>query len=167
MSISDLELAATVAQHDILAGTLGICDQTVYTLIDNNPLAAWQTKGSTTTTGPAAYLLRLQALHQRHFCYNTRVSQLPATANLMTDDSLCLWLLSDTELVSHFNLSYPQERTWQLLPMQPATLSMLTSTLLRTRHPTLSWLWESSPQTAHGKFGPTLASPLQWTLPLM
>ena len=166
VSISDLELAATVAQHDILAVNLDLREHTVYTLSDNTPAAAWQTKGSTTTTGPAAYLLRLQALHQRHFRYNTRVSHIPGTANVMADDCSRLWALTDSELLSHFNSSYPQERPWQLLPLQPATLSTLISALLRTRHATLSWPRASGPLTEHGKFGPTFAFPLQWTPPL-
>jgi hypothetical protein len=32
---------------------------------DNTPALAWQGKGSVSITGPAAYILRMQALHQR------------------------------------------------------------------------------------------------------
>jgi hypothetical protein len=65
---SDLELAGTFAEHDMLVQSTGCHERTIFTLTDNTPVLAWQTKGSTTTTtgGIPAYLLRLQALHQRH-----------------------------------------------------------------------------------------------------
>lgn len=62
---SDSELAGTIAHHDVLAHTVNIVECTVHTLSDNDPTVCWQRKGSTTTAGPAAYLLRLQALHSR------------------------------------------------------------------------------------------------------
>ena len=37
----------------------------------------WQRKGVTTTMGPPAYLLRLQALHQSQFCYVPKHSYIP------------------------------------------------------------------------------------------
>jgi hypothetical protein len=62
---SDLELAGTSAHLDVVAHAVDIRERTVYTLTDNTPALAWQQKGSTTTTKAPAYLLRLQALHQR------------------------------------------------------------------------------------------------------
>jgi hypothetical protein len=69
VSNSDLELAVSVAQHDILCQIADVQDVTIHNCYDNTATVCWQRKGSATTTGPAAYLLRLQALHQRHYGY--------------------------------------------------------------------------------------------------
>ena len=45
---SDLESAATIAHHDILAQAASVVEKTIHTLSDNT--VHWQTKGSTTTT---------------------------------------------------------------------------------------------------------------------
>jgi hypothetical protein len=55
---SDLELAGTIAQHDVAAHLGKVRHRTIGTLTNNTPALAWQRKGSITTTGPAAYLLR-------------------------------------------------------------------------------------------------------------
>jgi hypothetical protein len=69
VSISDLELTATVAQSDVLCQLVDVSGRTTHTVHDNMATVWWRTKGSTTTTGPEAYLLRLQAIHQRHHRY--------------------------------------------------------------------------------------------------
>jgi hypothetical protein len=99
---SDLELAATVAHHDVITANVDICERTIYMLTDNTPAAGWQTKGSTTTTGAAAYLLWQQALHQRHYHYHVRLSHIRGDCNIMVDDCSCLWHLTDEQLLAHF-----------------------------------------------------------------
>jgi hypothetical protein len=63
---SDLELAGSVAQHDIIAQHFDTRGHTLHNFHENTAAVWWQCKGSTTTTKAAAYLLRLQSLHQRH-----------------------------------------------------------------------------------------------------
>lgn len=50
---SDLELAATVVEHDVLASAFDLWEHTLSTSHGNTPAEAWQRKGSTTTLGPA------------------------------------------------------------------------------------------------------------------
>jgi hypothetical protein len=57
VSNSDLELAGSVAQHDILCQIVDVQDVTIHNCYDNTATVFWQWKGSATTTGPAAYLL--------------------------------------------------------------------------------------------------------------
>jgi hypothetical protein len=161
ISNSDLELAGTIAQHDVVVQALDTREKTVYTLSDNTPATAWQSKGSTTTTGPAAYLLRLQALHQRQHRYVSRVSHIPGVANAMADDCSRLWTLTNDALLVHFDLRYPQDRPWQLLHLRPQMLSALTSALHRKRHALPSSLPAYAPLIAHGTSGKISASP--WT----
>lgn len=84
---SDLELAGTVAQHDIAAQAVPIHHRMIGTATDNTPALAWQRKGSTTTLGPAAYLLRCQALHQRFYRYQKLLGHIPGVCNTMADDA--------------------------------------------------------------------------------
>jgi hypothetical protein len=82
---SDLELAGTIVQHNVLVHHIDCRECTIHTLTDNTPVLAWQSKGSTTTTGVPAYLLRLQAIHQRHYCYLTGLAHIKGV--------IMLWLM--------------------------------------------------------------------------
>lgn len=54
---SDLELAATIVHHDVLARYIDLAEHTIQSLHDNTPGVYWQRKGSVTTTeGLAAFL---------------------------------------------------------------------------------------------------------------
>jgi hypothetical protein len=110
---SDLELAGSVAQHDVIAQHFDTRGHTLHNFHDNTAAVWWQRKGSTTTTKAADYLLRLQSLHQRHHGYVPTQDYLPGPSNSMADDCSRLWHLSDSALLSHFNLHYPQKHCWQ------------------------------------------------------
>ena len=130
---SDLELAGLIVHHDVLAQTVNIRGNTLAPLGDNTPTEAWHHKKSTTTTGPAAYLLRLNSIHQRHFRYNSYSSYIPGPANGMADDPSRLWHLSDTLLLAHFNRVCPQSQPWQIAHPRPAMISSVLSALLTQR----------------------------------
>jgi hypothetical protein len=154
---SDLELAGTVAQHDIAAQLGTIRNRTIGTLTDNTPALAWQRKGSTTTTGPAAYILRCQALHQRHHRYQKVLEHIPGTDNTMADDCSRLWRLDDHALLTHFNTTYPQGIPWRMHRLRPAMLSALTSALRKQRPAPASFLTPSAGPMAPGPCGPNTA----------
>jgi hypothetical protein len=61
ITIIDLELAATVAHHDVLAHYINIREGTTNNLLDNTATVYWQRKGSTTTTKAAACILRYRS----------------------------------------------------------------------------------------------------------
>ena len=109
ISNRNLELCGTVAHDDILASTVPVSHLTTCNLSDNTPSVAWRTKGSTTTTGPVAYLLQVSSLHQRHFRYKPELHHIPGIANTMADDCSRLWHLNDSQLVAYFNVKYPQK----------------------------------------------------------
>lgn len=162
---SDLELAGTIAQHDVLVQEADCRERTIFTLTDNTPALAWQTKGSTTTTGVPAYLLRAQALHQRHHRYLPRLNHIPGLRNQMADDCSRLWHLSDTELLTHFHLTYPQSEPWRLCQLNPATYSSLISALHKQRCEPASLLATPTGKTALGTFGANIVGPLVKTQP--
>jgi hypothetical protein len=86
ITTSDLELASAIVQHDVVAHQLDIRERTIASGSHSTPTVAWQTKGSTTTVSAPAYLLRLQALHQRFHRYNSSWFFVPGKLNAMADD---------------------------------------------------------------------------------
>jgi hypothetical protein len=95
---SDLELAASMVQHDVSAHQFDVRKHTIASGSDNTPTVSWQGKGSTSTTGAPAYLMCLQSLHQRFHRYLSTSFFIPNKINAMADDCLRLWHLSDSEL---------------------------------------------------------------------
>jgi hypothetical protein len=160
---SDLELAGTIAQHDVLAHLADIRERTVHNLHDNTPAVFWQRKGSTTTSGPAAYLLRLQAVHQRFHRYVPRHDYIPGKANAMADDCSRRWDLSDAALLTYFNATYPQVASWELSRLRPPMNSALTSALYRQRSDPASFLAVPPAPTNIGSSGWISPTPLAST----
>ena len=160
---SDLELAGTIGHHDVVAAVAQVQNLTIGTCTDNTPTLSWQTKGSTTTLGPAAYLLRCQALHQRHFRYQKALGHIPGTLNKMADDASRRFDLSDEQLLTHFNRNYPQVLPWQQRHLRPAMRSALISSLRRRRPAPESFLPPRNAETKVGSSGPTTAPTSAWT----
>ena len=150
---SDLELAGLVAQQDVLVQTVNCRGRTIAPIGDNTPMVYWHHKGSTTTTGPAASLLRLSSIHQRHFRYLSKAGYLPGLANKMADDCSRLWHLSDSQLLHYFNSVYPQTISWQLVHLRPAMASSLILALQRKRPELASLLNDPPTRTVTGKSG--------------
>jgi hypothetical protein len=101
---SDLELAATIVQHDVAAHHYDVRERTTSSGSDNTPAVAWQGKGSTTTASAPAYLLRLQTLHQRFHRYCSSIFYMPSDVNVMADDASGLFALSDDQLLTILTL---------------------------------------------------------------
>jgi hypothetical protein len=60
---SELELAASVAQHDILDQQFNVIEATIRNSSDNVATIWWQRKAATSSSGPTAGFLRVQYLH--------------------------------------------------------------------------------------------------------
>jgi hypothetical protein len=147
---SDLELAGTLAQEDILVHSVDCREKTIATMCDNTPAVAWRRKGSVTTPGPASYLLREACLQQRRHRHVSLVSYIPGPINAMADDASRRFDLTDMELLAHFEKLYPQDEPWQMRRLTPDIISRLTSALLRQRPGRPSPVTEHVPQTQCG-----------------
>ena len=173
ISNSDLELCGTIAHDNILASTVPVTHLTTCNLSDNTPAVVWYTKGSTTTTGPAvAYLLQVSSLHQHHFRYKPELHHIPGVANTMADDCSRLWHLKDSQLVSYFNVKYPQKKSWKMLHLRPEMHSVLISCLLRKLSPPESYFHTIKRPKEHGISGVRFAhqsmqTPMFRTWPIM
>lgn len=130
---SDLELAGTLGHESVITQAQDCRERTLATMCDNTPAVSWQRKGSTSTTGPAAYLLREAALYQRTHRYVSLVSYIPGDWNGMADDASRRFDLDDSQLLELFNSKYPQARSWQMHHLEPSVISSLTLALQRKR----------------------------------
>ena len=105
---SDLELAGSIAQHDILAQVADVTNRTINDCYNNIAAVYWQRKGTTTTLGPAAFLLQLQGLHQHFYCYVPLRNYIPGSLNTMANFLSRHWDLTNKQLLSYFNSHFPQ-----------------------------------------------------------
>ena len=159
ISISDLELMALIAHKDVLAQRHPVAERTLWMATDNRAALAWSTKGSATSTAARAYLLRYNALHQRQHRYVATHDHIAGTANAMADDASRLWHLNDHQLLTHFNLYYPQASPWQLLAVTPSVNSALTGALFKQRPAREFHASAPPPATPHGPAGQCSARP--------
>ena len=130
---SDFELTGNIAHMDILTQFADVRERTIHNSSDNVASVYWLRKGSTTTTGAAAYLLRLQSLHQRQHRYIPRHDYIPGWANEMADICSRAWHLSNAQLLSHFDTKFPQSEPWQLCSLRDPMFGALTSALSKNR----------------------------------
>jgi len=84
---SDFEQAAMVVQLDNIANSYDVRGATISNLMDNTPTLTRHFKGSTTTSGPAAYLCQISSLHQRYHRCCSEVSFINGVENVMADDA--------------------------------------------------------------------------------
>ena len=134
VSISDLELAGILAHKQAIVQAFPtVAERPIWLGGDNRASLAWASAGSSTASTARAYLLRLGALHQRHYRYVPQHDYIPGKVNVMADDASRRWDLSDHALLSHFNSFYPQDTSWKLLTLDPAMLSAVIGALSRQR----------------------------------
>ena len=127
---SDLEHACVLAQQDILSQASDVTEHTVSVQNDNVTAVSRSTRGSVTSTGIAAHLLRLGSLHQRQHRYLARFDHLPGVRNPMADDCSRRWdLVSDDAFLAYFNERYPQPEPWWLCPLRPSTVQAIEAAL--------------------------------------
>jgi hypothetical protein len=162
--MADFELAATLLQQEAFVSLADVRERTTHTCSDNTPSIAWQQRGSVTTNSAPAYLLRLQALHQRHHRYHPTFSHIAGVANGMADDCSRLWHLTDTQLLDYFNSTYPQKQLWRMWTPSPGMLSAVISALQRRRSTPESFLTAWLPKPATGSYGPPSAATMASTL---
>jgi hypothetical protein len=176
ISISDLELAGVIAHQEVVCAARDVSERTLWIASDNRAAVSWATKGSSTSVAARSHLLRLSALHQRAHRYVARHHYIPGPVNAMADDASRRWDLTDDQLLTHFNSTYPQATSWQLQTLTSAINASLNGALFKKRATLASLLsvmppppprggsgrpsvpaWESTP-TARGASTPSLFS---------
>ena len=112
---SDFKLSGTVAHQDVLVQHHNCNHCTVHVLHDNVLAVSWQKKGSTTTTGPAACLLGISALHQCHHHCLALIDHMPRVTNATANDFSRLWHSTNSQLLTHLNSLCPQKQPWHIV----------------------------------------------------
>ena len=130
---SDLELAGTIAHEAVLAQVVSLRDTTVATLCDNTPAVNWRRRGSVTTSGPAAPLLRHAALQRRHLRYCSLIDYIPGPANKLADIASRRFDLTNSLLLQLLQSHSPQPTGWELLTPDKHMISQLISALRQQR----------------------------------
>jgi hypothetical protein len=110
------EIAASVTHLDFLTQCINVHQHTIRNLSDNSATVDWKRKGASSTVGTAFYLLRLQALHQRHHHYIALSDFIPDSVNVMADCSSHMLHLSDTNLLLYFNYMPPTDNDLATVP---------------------------------------------------
>ena len=131
-----------------------VTERPIWLAGDNKASLSWATKGSSTSTAARAYLLRLNALHQRRHRYVPLHDYIAGKANATADNASRRWDLSDAAL-----LTYPQTTSWRLLHLTPEMYSAVIGALSRKRSTRISLCSGTPPPLAPGKFGNVSASP--------
>lgn len=131
ISISDLELTGMIAHKDVLVHAHDVRERTIWLAGENRAAIAWSQHGSSTSVAARAFLLQHNALHQRQYCYLARHHYLLGPVNAMADAASRRWDLSDSELVSRFNVHFPQATSWQLHRLPRDTNIALIGALCR------------------------------------
>ena len=103
---SDLELAGTIAQHNVLAQTWDAGHWTVTSCNDNTPTLGWTLHGLVSRKlGPMAYLLCLFSLLLALLAlsrYSTMIDHLASSINRVAKDCSTVCHLHDSQLLSYF-----------------------------------------------------------------
>ena len=162
---SDLELAGSLLQQEAAVQCYDVRERTTKDATDNLATMYWSRKGSTTTTGPPAKLLRMVAIHQRHHRYLNLKDYLEGKRNTMSDDASRLNQLDDAALLTYFNSHYPQAEPWALWTPTQQFLSAVTMALRRQTSPPESFLLVPPPPLATGTRGAPIAAQSEWILP--
>jgi hypothetical protein len=173
VSISNLELAATVAQSDVLCQLVDVSGRTTHTMHNNMATVWWRKKGplpprvlppTAYRLPTTAYRLRLQAIHHWHHRYLPQQDFIPGKVNLMADLTTRSWEISDSALLSNFNLRFPRTQPWTICTLRKEIDSALTSTLLKIRTKSESLLNNPKHKTSIGSDGMHSASKMELTL---
>ena len=156
---SDLELAGGLLHLDAAAQNYDIHERTVLSRTDNLATLFWQRNGSVTSSKAHAYLLRLFGIHQRYHCYvPARHNYLPGKSNNLADDSSRLFNLNNTDFLSHFNSTYPQNQSYKLWTPSKQVSGAVISALHRQMSKPGSALVEPLPPTPIGTNSSTTLS---------
>jgi hypothetical protein len=143
-----------VGQHDILCKLANVADVTVQNFYANTATVFWQRKGSATTMGPVAYVLRLQALHQQHYRYTPLHDYIPEGINLIADVTTRSWDLYYDVLLAYFECHFPQTLPWMLCHLRKP----ISSALLTKRYEPTLLFGAPKPKTSIGPCGTNFSS---------
>ena len=121
-----------IGGHDVCAQKIYVRHHNITTCCDNTPLVEWSLKGSVSPDSQVVYFLCLLELHRIFNQFISTATHISGDRNSMADNASRLWKLSDKELIAHFNMTYPQVRSYKLAALRPRMHSVLISSLCKS-----------------------------------
>jgi hypothetical protein len=140
-------------------------ERTIKARTNNLATMYWHRKGSATSSCATAYLLCIQALHQRYHHYHPLKDYILGPSNTMADGASYLHHLSDPAFLLHFNSVYPQPRSWHLWTPTPQILSTMSLALHKRTFKPESFLLVPVPPMPTGTSGLLSVKTSKWTYP--
>jgi hypothetical protein len=127
---SDLELAALVLATAMRAHTTTLCPAaSLWCGSDNVAAVSWARRGSTSTTGASAHLLRWMAQLSRRYNLSLTPLFVSGATNSLADFRSRSFLLSDDDFLQEVNTRFPINPSWILAHPTPELLSSMTLAL--------------------------------------
>jgi len=151
---SDLELAALVLATAMRAHTTTLCPAaSLWCGSDNTAAVSWARRGSTSTTGANAHLLRWMAQLSRRYNLSLTPLFVSGATNSLADFCSRSFLLSDDKFLQEVNTRFPINPSWTLVHPTPELLSSMTLALSSTPSPLECLAAEPPPLTLRGSAG--------------
>ena len=120
--------------------TYDLRDRTL-AMLNNNTLAVSRNrKGAVTSDQAGAYLCQMTSLHHHHHRYCHEVSYMSGEAQEMADTLSRHHDLTDEQLLTLFDLCFPQDKPWRMCHLPNEMLSALNCSLQRKRPIAASYL---------------------------
>jgi len=157
---SDLELAGGLLQLEAISHCFDVRLRTLLSKGDNLATTFWERKGSTSSTKPPAYLLRLFSMHQRFHQYVPRFDYISGISNHVADALSRDFHLEWPDLISSLSSYFPQNAGYQVWTPSPQIVSAVISALLKKRSARESLMVEPPAPTQAGASG--VSSQLTW-----
>ena len=162
---SDFELAALVAGTAMLIQHSPAPIGSVWFGSDNVAAVSWCQRGSTSSTGPNAHLLRWLAKLTQDHEISLQAHSIPGSSNTLADFCSRSFHLQESDFLQALNTHFHIEPSWTLVQPTPDILWKLTSTLSTTMLPWESLANAPQLQTPHGTRGNPSAPPFTLTPP--
>ena len=105
---SELELAGGEVHSDCVSQCFLVKERTTLSRTDNTAGLWWQRKGSATCIYAPAYLLQLQAMHQRFQRYFPRIDFVIGVDILISARPSSSSNLTDNQLLTYLETNFPQ-----------------------------------------------------------
>jgi hypothetical protein len=162
---SEFELAAIILGASIISRTSPSSHDNLLCGSDNSAAVSWCTKGSVSSKGPSAHLLRWLAQISRDRFSSLTPTFVSGDSNALADFCSRSFSLTDDEFLQKANAAYPIKPSWTIIHPTAEEALQLTSALSSTMLPWASHTSAPCQPILPGTSGPPFATPLTSTQP--
>ncbi len=162
---SEFELAAIVLGASIISRISPGPHDKLLCGSDNSAAVSWCTKGSVSSKGPSAHLLRWLAQISKDCSSSLTPLFVSGASNTLADFCSRSFSLTNDEFLQQANAAYPIKPSWTIIHPTAEEALQLTSALSSTMLPWASHTSAPCQPILPGTSGPPFATPLTSTQP--